>query len=56
MTSEFILPFGWLNLPFLSNERREEIVQEKGLIKTKPVEVFEYGKNNDGYSDEAKLY
>ena len=56
MTSEFILPFGRLNLAFLSPKRREEIVQETGLIETEAVEVFEYGKNNDGYWDGAKLH
>lgn len=56
MTSEFILPFGRLNLASLSPERREEIVQETGLIETEAVEVFEYGKNNDGYWDGAKLH
>lgn len=56
MTSGFILPFGRLNLASLSPERREEIVQETGLIETEAVEVFEYGKNNDGYWDGAKLH
>ena len=56
MTSEFIFPFGRLNLASLSPKRREEILQETGLIETKAVEVFEYGKNNDGYWDGAKLH
>lgn len=56
ITSEFILPFGRLNLASLSPEKIEEIVQETGLIETKAVEVFEYGKNNDGYWDGAKLH
>lgn len=56
MTFEFILPFGRLNLASLSPERREEIVQETRLIETEAVEVSEYGKNNDGYWDRAKLY
>lgn len=56
MTFEFILPFGRLNLASLLPERREEIVQETRLIETDAVEVSEYGKNNDGYWDRAKLY
>ena len=56
MTSEFILPFGRLNLASLSLKKREEIVQETGLIEIEAVEVFEYGKNNDGYWDGAKLH
>lgn len=56
MTSEFILPFGQLNLASLSPEKREEIVQETELIETEAVEVFEYGKNNDRYWDGAKLH
>ena len=56
MTFEFILPFGQLNLASLSPKRREKIVQETGLIETKAVKVFEYGKNNDRYWDGAKLY
>ena len=31
-------------------------MQETGLIETKAVNVFQYGKNNDGYWDGAKLY
>ena len=56
MTFEFIFPFGQLNLTFFSLKRREEIVQETRLIKTKTVEVFKYRKNNNKYWDGAKLY
>lgn len=31
-------------------------MQETELIETKAVEVFKYGKNNDRYWDETKLY
>lgn len=51
MTFEFIFPFSPLNLVSFSPEKREEIVQETGLIKTEAVEIFEYG-----YWDGAKLY
>ena len=56
MVSEFILPFGRLNLASLTPEKREEVLEKTGLIHTEAVEVFEYGKNNDGYWDGAKLY
>lgn len=56
MTFEFIFPFGQLNLAFLTPEKKAKIVIQYGLIKTKAVEVFEYGKNNDRYWDGAKLH
>lgn len=31
-------------------------MEKCGLVSTKAVEIFEYGKNNNGYWDEAKLY
>lgn len=49
MASEFLLPFGRLNLFSLSHERREQIEEERRLVETETVEIFEYGKNNDGY-------
>ena len=56
MTSDFLLPFGRLNLASLSSEKRKEVVEKCGLLETEAVEVFEYGKNNDGYWDGAKLH
>ena len=56
MTSEFLLPFGRLNLASLSPEKRDEVVEKCGLVSTEAVEIFEYEKNNDGYWDEAKLH
>lgn len=49
MTLEFLLPFGWLNLVFLSLEQREKVVEKCRLLTTKTVEIFKYGKNNDRY-------
>lgn len=56
VASEFILPFDRLNLASLTPEKRDQIVQETGLTDTKAVKIFEYGKNNDGYWDGAKLH
>ena len=56
MASEFFLPYGRLNLFSLSPEKREEIKEETGLVKTEALEIFEYRKNNDGYWDGAKLH
>ncbi len=56
MTSEFLFPFGQLNLAFLSPEKRDEVVEKCGLVSTKVVEIFKYKKNNNSYCDEAKLY
>ena len=56
MVLEFILPFGRLNLTSLSPEKRQEVLEQTGLNHTKAVEIFEYGKNNDGYWDRAKLH
>ena len=55
MTSKFLLLFSQLNLAFLSQEKRDEIVQRCGLVFIKAVEIYEYGKNNDWYWDGAKL-
>ncbi len=49
MTSEFLLPFGQLNLTSLSLEKRNEIVEKYELVSTEAMEIFEYGKNNDRY-------
>ena len=56
MTLDFILPYRQLNLNFFTPERREEIAQTIELLETKAVEIFQYGKNNDGYWNGAKLY
>ena len=56
MTLEFLLPFSQLNLASLSPEKRDKVVEKCGLVSTKAVEIFEYGKNNDGYWDGAKLH
>ena len=56
MTSEFLLPYGRLNLASLTLEKREEVIQQIGLQEIEAVEIFEYEKNNDGYWDEAKLH
>ena len=56
MTLEFLLHFGQLNLPSLSLKKRDKVVEKCGLISTKTVEIFEYGKKNDRYWDGAKLH
>lgn len=56
MTSDFLLPFGRLNLASLDEKKREEVVEKARLVDTDAVEIFEYGKNNDGYWDGAKLH
>lgn len=52
---EFLLPLGRLNLSSLSDEKRTKILGNSGLIATEVVEIFEYGKNNDGYWGGTKL-
>ena len=52
MVSDFLLPWGRLNLSHLSEERVEEGCQ-KG-IPQEAAELFEYGKQ-DGYWDRARL-
>lgn len=49
MVFEFIFPHRRLNLVFFTLGKSEEVVQQTGLITTKAVKVFEYGKNNDRY-------
>lgn len=56
MVSEFLPPFGRLNLLSLSEDKQQEIRQRTGLTVTEAVELFEYGKNNGGYWDGAKLH
>ena len=55
MVSEFILPYGRLNLASLISEERETI-WGTGLLEEEAVEIFEYEKNNDHYWDGAMLY
>lgn len=56
MILEFILSFGRLNLASLSSEKRQEMIEKSGLMYTELVEIFKYGKNNNGYWDGAKLH
>ena len=56
MTSEFLFPFSRLNLASLSSEKRDEVVEKCGLMSIEAMKIFEYGKNNNGYWDEVKLY
>ncbi len=46
MVSEFLLPFGRLNLLSLSLEKRQEVIEKAGFTHT---EAVDYGKNNHGY-------
>jgi hypothetical protein len=55
MVSEFLLPFSRLNLATLSTEEQEDLVTRCGLAATEAVEIFEFGKNNQGYWDGADL-
>ena len=54
MVSKFILPYGQLNLAFLISEKRKTVYRTR-LLEEEAVEIFEYGKNNDGYENGAKL-
>ena len=56
MIFELIFAYGQLNLAFLTPEKKNEVIQQTGLKFTKAAKIFEYGKNNDGYWDEIKLY
>lgn len=56
MVSEFIFPYGRLNLAFITPKKREEVIQQIKLTITKAVKVFKYRKNNNGYWDGAKLH
>lgn len=56
MVSEFLLPFGRLNLSSLSQEKRDKVRTTIGLTITEAVELFEYGKNHEGYWDGVKLH
>ena len=56
MTSDFLLSFGRINLASLFSQERKGVVEKCGLLETEAVEIFEYGKNNNGYWDGAKLH
>ena len=56
ITSEFLLLYECLNLASLTLEKREEIICQNRLQEIEVVEIFKYGKNNDGYWDGAKLH
>lgn len=56
MASEFLLPFGRLNLSSLPQEKINEVLSTTGMTVTEAVEIFEYGKNHEGYWDGAKLH
>ena len=56
MVSEFLLPFGRLNLFSLSDEKQQEVMEKTGLTFKEAAELFEYGKNNEGYWDGPKLH
>lgn len=49
MTSEFLLLYGRLNMASFIPEKREQVVYQNRLQEIEVVEIFEYGKNNDGY-------
>lgn len=55
MVSEFLLFFGWLNLSFLSELNQQDLIERCGLRETEAVEIFEFGKNNQGYWTGANL-
>lgn len=40
MVSEFLSPFGRLNLSSLSLEKRQEVIEKAGLTHKKTVEIF----------------
>ena len=55
MVSEFLLPFGRLNLSSLSELSQQDLVERCGLTETEAVEIFEFGKNNQGFWTRADL-
>ena len=56
MVSEFLLPFGCLNLLSLFEEKQKEVIEKTGLTILEAVELFEYEKKNERYWNRAKLY
>lgn len=55
MVSEFLLPFGRLNLASLSELSHKELMDRCGLTETEAVEIFEFGKINQRYWTGADL-
>lgn len=55
MVSEFLLPFKRLNFSHLTLPSQTELMETYGLTTTEAVEIFEFGKNNDGYWTGADL-
>lgn len=56
MASEFLFLFGRLNFSSLSEEKKKKVIKILGLTVTEAVELFEYGKSNEGYWDGSKLH
>ena len=52
----FLLLFDRLNLSSLSEKKRKEVIEKTGLTVIEAVELFEYGKLNEGYWDGPKLH
>lgn len=55
MVSDFFLLFGWFSLSYLSHNQQDFLMAITGLSESEAVEIFEYGKNNDGYWDGPKF-
>ena len=55
MVSDFLLSFGWLGFSHLSDADQNSLLTATGLTEIEAVEIFEYGKNNNGYWDGPKL-
>lgn len=55
MASDFLLPFSRLNLLSLSEDKQNQLVDLFDLSSKEAAETFEYGKNNEGYWNGAKL-
>ena len=49
IVSEFLLPFGRLNIFSLSKEKYQEVMEKTGLTFWEAVKLFEYRKNNERY-------
>lgn len=56
MASDFLLPFGQLNLSSLLIKNKKEVIEKTEPRITEAVELFEYGKSNKGYWDGSKLH
>ena len=55
MISNFLLPFGRLNL-FSQSEKKKKVIEKARLIVTEAIKLFEYGKSSEGYWDGPKLH